>query len=171
MRKTKARDLLPSDQAKATSPPGLEQDVLEVLLAGAIPIAPPPDRVAAVKLRMLERVRTTARMLENTLTIYSKLGEWMPVARGVSVKMLHRDDSGYSFLLRLEPGATLPGHPHDGDEECMVVEGEACIGDLSIVVGDYHLARRGSRHADMVSPAGALLFIRRQAGPREGARK
>ncbi len=145
--------------------------MLDALLLGATAIAPPPDRIAAVKMRVLERVQATARLLENTLTIYAKLGEWTPVAPGVSAKKLYADASGYSFLLRLEPGATLPAHPHDGDEECMVVEGEACIGDLNIVVGDYHLARRGSRHADMVSPTGALLFIRRQAGPRGGARE
>jgi hypothetical protein len=89
----------------------------------------------------------------------------MPVAPGVNAKMLHVDETGYSFLLRLDPGATLPGHPHDGDEECIVLEGEARLGDLNILAGDYHLARRGSRHGDIFSPDGALLYIRRQGRP------
>jgi quercetin dioxygenase-like cupin family protein len=93
------------------------------------------------------------------------MGEWMPVALGVAAKMLHVDETGYSFLLRLDPGATLPAHAHDGDEECIVVEGEARLGDLNILAGDYHLARRGSRHGDIFSPDGALLYIRRQGRP------
>jgi anti-sigma factor ChrR (cupin superfamily) len=168
MKKTRNRDLPQSDPLGSA---GLERDLLDALLLGGAAIAPPSDRAAAVKGRILDRVRATARMLDNTQTIYASAGQWLPVAPGVNAKMLYRDDSGYSFLLRFDPGATLPAHPHDGDEECIVVEGEARIGDLNILQGDYHLARRGSRHGDMFSPVGALLFIRRQGKPPEPARR
>jgi anti-sigma factor ChrR (cupin superfamily) len=169
MKKTRNDGLPPSDRTDPASP-GLERDMLDALLLGGAAVAPPSDRAEAVKEHILERVRGTARMLDNTQTIYSNAGQWIPVAPGVNAKMLYRDDSGYSFLLRLDPGATLPAHPHDGDEECIVVDGEARIGDLNILQGDYHLARRGSRHGDMFSPGGALLFIRRQGKPPERAR-
>jgi anti-sigma factor ChrR (cupin superfamily) len=168
MKKTRNDGFTQSDRTD-TSSPGLERDVLDALLLGGAAVAPPSDRAKAVKGHILERARATARMLDNTQTIYSSAGQWIPVAPGVNAKMLYRDDSGYSFLLRLDPGATLPAHPHDGDEECIVVAGEARIGDLNILQGDYHLARRGSRHGDMFSPGGALLFIRRQGKPPERA--
>ena len=76
--------------------------------------------------------------------------------------MLHVDRAQRtrSFLLRLDPGATLPGHDHPGDEECMVLEGEMIIAGLRLGPGDYHLGRRGLPHGAISSPGGGLIFIR-----------
>ncbi|MFL5101025.1 MAG: cupin domain-containing protein [Xanthobacteraceae bacterium] len=46
-------------------------------------------------------------------------------------------------MIRGQPGARLPGHEHDDDEEMYVLAGDLSIGTLTLHAGDYHLARRG----------------------------
>jgi len=62
--------------------------------------------------------------------------------------------------LKLEPGAAVVPHDHPVDEECLVLEGEARIGELVVRAGDYHLAPRGKPHGMITSEHGALLFLR-----------
>lgn len=144
----------------------IEADILEALLLDAPAQLPAPGRADALKARVLERVRGSVRGADGTLTVFGDAGEWAALAPHVHMKTLHSDTGGRSFLLRLEPGAVLPNHAHDRDEECMVVEGEIFLGELRIRAGDYHLAPGGSVHPDITSPGGALLFIRSAAGHR-----
>ena len=175
MKETKKRTPTPSNQNKSNrrtaEPPGLDEDVLHAFLVATAPGELTPDRATVVKMRVMERVRATTRLLENTRTVYCNVGKWMLIAPGVSMKNLHVDDHGQSFLLRLDPGATLPAHPHDSDEECIVVEGELQLGDFNMRAGDYHLARLGSRHEDIFSPTGALVFIHREGRAADGAQR
>jgi ChrR Cupin-like domain len=175
MKETKNRTPMPWKQSKSAhrtaGTPGLDQDVLDAFLVATAPGELTPARAAVVKTRVMERVRATTRLLENTRTVYCNVGKWTLVAPGVSMKILHVDDRGQSFLLRLDPGATLPAHPHDSDEECIVVEGELQLGDFNMRAGDYHLARLGSRHEDIFSPTGALVFIHREGRAPEGTQR
>jgi hypothetical protein len=43
---------------------------------------------------------------------------------------------------------------------CVVLEGAVRLGDLEVGTGDFHLARAGSAHGEIVSVGGALLFLR-----------
>jgi anti-sigma factor ChrR (cupin superfamily) len=80
---------------------------------------------------------------------------------GVSVRMLHvdKDRKQFACLMRLEPGAVYPCHPHDGPEECIVLEGEIFVGDVKMRRGDYQRAEPGTQHIEQRSETGALLFI------------
>lgn len=91
---------------------------------------------------------------------------WEVIADGVEQKILWRDKDRISRFLRLAPGARLPPHAHDGDEECMILRGDAFVGDLLLQAGDFHLAPSGSEHGEVSSDCGALAFIRgREALP------
>jgi hypothetical protein len=142
----------------------LEGAVVDALLLDMTEVAPPPARAQALRARLVEQAHASARMLENTITVYAEAGEWQPVTQGVRSKKLYSDGGGRSFLLRLDPGAVLPTHAHDSDEECLVLEGEVQIAGLRMGPGDYQLACSGSSHAQIASPTGALLFIRSHAG-------
>jgi anti-sigma factor ChrR (cupin superfamily) len=74
-------------------------------------------------------------------------------------KSLWREDDAESMLLRLQPGARIAGHPHALDEECLMLEGEAFFGDTLLRAGEYQLAPAGTRHGDLVSDVGALLYV------------
>ncbi len=124
----------------------------------ASPAVPTPSRARVIKRRLLHRV---AAAETSHLSIAPEPGRWQPWLPGVSIKVLHERDGVLSYLLRLQPGSTLPPHRHPLDEECLVLEGTLQVGgDLPLGVGSYHLAHQGSLHTCISSPGGALLFLR-----------
>ena len=145
----------------------LAPESLAPLMLGLGEIHPEPAANASLKARILQRARNEGRSNagepEGTTTIRADGGEWVAVAPGVHMKRLHRDGEARTFLLKIDPGGTLPGHRHEGDEECIVLEGEAFLGDERVSVGDYHLAPRGTQHGALTSRTGALLFLRSAA--------
>lgn len=142
--------------------------MLESILLALAPIEPAPARKQALEARIIERIQRGEVPAEihyqNTVTIRAEGGEWSELAPGVHMKRLHRDGLARSFLVRLEPGAALPVHRHDADEERLVLEGEVFLGELRVAAGDDHLARGGTMHGQISSPHGALLFIRSASG-------
>ncbi|MEF8704708.1 MAG: cupin domain-containing protein [Candidatus Accumulibacter sp. UW26] len=85
---------------------------------------------------------------------------WEAIADGVEQKILWRDGDRISRFLRLAAGARLPPHAHDGEEECVILRGDAFVGDLLLQAGDFHLAPSGSEHGEVSSDCGALVFVR-----------
>ncbi len=117
-----------------------------------------PSQAKAIKRRLLERV---ADCDESHLSIAASEGEWQAFIDGVWIKVLYERDGMLSYLLRLEPGASLPAHRHPADEECIVLEGSVQIGTRAeIGVGGYHLAHQGALHASVSSRSGATIFLR-----------
>ena len=82
------------------------------------------------------------------------------VAEGVMRKELCADDRLASRFYRLLPGARVPEHVHAQDEECMMLEGELFLGDILLRAGEYQLAPAGSRHGEVYTDVGAILFVR-----------
>jgi putative transcriptional regulator len=76
------------------------------------------------------------------------------------MQILLDDRNGRSTLLRMQAGGRLPAHDHPGDEECLVLEGSCFLGELRMHRGDYQHAGQGTRHGEVTSPDGCLLFIR-----------
>lgn len=119
---------------------------------------PSPRRAREVKRRLLERV---ADADGTHLTIASSEGEWQAFGEGVHIKVLREHDGVMSYLLRLEPGASLPAHRHPLDEECIVLEGALRVGShIEVGAGGYHLARQGALHATIGTVGGAVVFLR-----------
>jgi quercetin dioxygenase-like cupin family protein len=119
--------------------------------------APSPqvwDRISA-RVDHLETAR-------DTLTIPGDQGVWEASSPGVYRKLLHVDaKAGWrAFLVKVDPGASVPEHPHPALEECLVLEGEFQLGDETVRKGDLHLGFAGRPHAEIVSRTGALLYIR-----------
>ena len=133
----------------------LDVEVMAALLNAQSPLPPPP----ALRARVLERVRqavahgfTTTRCLEG----------WRRLAPGIEVKRLSIDEGAgtVSFLVRAETGASLPPHRHTQGEECLVLEGEFTMGDLTMRAGDFHYAPAGSEHAVAVAITPVLVYMR-----------
>lgn len=98
-------------------------------------------------------------------TVFAGQGDWQRVASGVEQKILWRDGDVISCFFRLAAGAHLPAHTHNGDEECIMLSGDAFFGDVLLQAGDFHLAPAGSEHGEAYSEHGALAFIRSRAIP------
>jgi len=90
--------------------------------------------------------------------------------KGVSVRRLFVDASRKSatMLIRMEPGASYPGHRHGGVEECYVLSGDLhhVDGDDDpkservMRSGDFEAVDEGSRHGRQWTERGCLLLIR-----------
>ncbi len=140
---------------------GLEKElitaaVMDELLLNIIPIDPPPD----LRSKILDRIRSLSAQ-EGVLTTRHAEG-WKTLAPGIEVKLLCVDllANTKSFLIRAEPGVSMPGHGHQGDEECLVLEGEFSMGDLTLRAGDFHHASKGVIHPVSTTRTGVLVHIR-----------
>jgi anti-sigma factor ChrR (cupin superfamily) len=138
-------------------------DALAAALGKAFtPIEPPSDRAAALRARALAHAREPQGDVRGLITVQADEGAWRWFAPGVTIKALYVDEVARtrSFLLRLEPGARLPPHMHQTDEECIVLEGELSLGALTVGAGGYHLAPAGVSHSEITTKTGALIFLR-----------
>ena len=143
------------ERKRSTSP--LPPDLEQALGVAMAPDALTPARQAALGARLMARVEREAQRF---VTVRRDDGRWEQLAPDIAMKILDRSDSMQAFLLRLDPGACLPSHPHRDDEMCFVLEGEATLGNVTVGPGDYHLARAGSTHGDVTTRTGCLLLIR-----------
>ena len=141
----------------------LSPALLETLLLAVPPIDPPPARAAALRAKVLAQAAAPRPAARDLLTLRAEQGEWRALAPLAEMKLLHQDETGRSFLLRLHPGARLPPHAHAENEECLVLEGEGYIGDIFLRAGDFHLAPKGVAHGETYTETGALLYIRTAA--------
>jgi quercetin dioxygenase-like cupin family protein len=138
--------------------PGIARDVEDALSEALAPLAPAPERAGALRARVLARAHASREAGRQTITLRLDDGEWRRLLPGVRVKRLGAAQR--AVLLELAPGATLPVHRHHEDEECVVLRGEAMLGETVVRAGDYHLARANSRHGRVSSRGGALLYLR-----------
>lgn len=100
-----------------------------------------------------------------SVTVRDTEGRWIEIAPGARKKHLYYDDKSRSaaFLIDLDPGATLPGHAHEGTEDCLVISGDFTIGELKLKAGDFHAAFLASQHAPCRTDKGCRLFIKAAA--------
>lgn len=94
------------------------------------------------------------------VTIGARDGTWEAIGDGVESKVLYRDGAMVSRFVRLQAGASLPANRCTGEEECMMLEGDAFFGDRLVCAGHFHLTPAGSERARLMSERGAVLFVR-----------
>jgi quercetin dioxygenase-like cupin family protein len=140
------------------SPGALDADIVDLLNDALAPEPVDAELTARVKRRVLARIAEEQR--GQHLTVGAGDGLWRPFAPGVQIKLLNEAADIWSYLLRLAPGAVLPAHRHPVDEECVVLEGDMCIGALHVEAGGFHLGRKDVLHAPLTTVGGALLFLR-----------
>ena len=138
-------------------------DLLLAALAGLLPEqAPAAEASAALRGRILAQARQM-----RTQVIRADEGEWVPFVPGIRIKTLRRNEAEgtQTSLWRIEPGASVPPHPHTREEECMVMEGSVVHDGVEYFPGDFLLAPVGERHKPFLAPRGALLLIRSELIP------
>ncbi|WP_085316715.1 cupin domain-containing protein [Derxia lacustris] len=153
-----SQDLNSSPQPAAPRP----DDALATgLLADALaPIVPAAPQAGALRARLLERAAQSRAASHGVHTVRRRDGGWQPYVKGVRYKLLRNTPDARSLLVEFAPGATLPAHRHAQHEECVVLGGSLVMGDLRLGRGDYHVAPARSRHSGLVSPDGALIYLR-----------
>jgi carbon storage regulator len=106
--------------------------------------------------------RVTAAPPDGTTTIRGHEGNWQHYSPGVQIKILHQEPklSSMTFLVRMAPDSVVPLHGHAQEEHCLVLDGEASMGEHILYAGDWHVALPGSTHHNFSSRTGCLLLIR-----------
>lgn len=137
----------------------LDPATRDILLRELRPVAPPAGRVDAIRARILARIAAGDSRLPAFVTVREPEGKWIEVAPKVKTKELFNDGRRRVYLVRMEPGAAMPGHNHEGNEECMVLQGEIWLGELLIRAGDFHRAPRELPHGDVSTDTGVLLYV------------
>lgn len=140
----------------------LDADVAGSLAASLRPVSADNQRDTALRARVLAAAAATRQPLDGQFRFVSKAERvWEKRRLGVEFCLLHEDDHSRAFLMRLQPGGVLPAHTHDLDEESLMLEGDAWIGQVRyLTAGDYHYVPAGTPHPDLVSPNGCTVFVR-----------
>lgn len=135
-------------------------------LAHSIPEVQPPGALKVEILSMLpskQHADDVKSLPLAGITFRSQQqGKFLPTPYpGISIRLLHRNNQARKFtaLLKLEPGARYPSHHHDGEEECLVLEGSLMVGDHRMEAGDYQHCEAHSDHVEQWSETGALLYL------------
>lgn len=136
-----------------------ENAMVERALSEALPpVELPPARSAPLRERLLARVARASEAAKGFIRVRLSDAQWHRILPGVRIRRL---DAGHrAVMIELAPGAALPVHRHHEDEECVVLRGDARLGEVVVGPGDYHLARPESRHGRVTSERGALLYLR-----------
>ena len=90
---------------------------------------------------------------------------WDDFCAGVRIRELWGCGERRSVLVRMRAGASVNAHGHALEEECMMLSGEAFIGDTLLRSGEYQLAPQGSRHGEVATDVGALFFVNGSLDP------
>ena len=126
----------------------MTDEELYAQLALAAPAATPPPSLRDRFLSGLPR--------QGYDVVRANQGSWKPFA---APGVWRRNLSDGSFLLKLDPGAVLPAHPHDHHEHCFVLEGDIFDDEHALGPGDYEIRYAGTAHTPISSRAGAIVFI------------
>src|SRR5215475_14283676 len=118
------------------------------------------ERMQAERLDKLTPLK--AAPPDGTTTTRAQEGTWQDYSPGVQIKILHQEPklSSMTFLVRMAPGSVFPLHDHAQEEHCLVLDGEASMGEHILLTGDWHVAMPGSTHHNFSSRTGCLLLIR-----------
>lgn len=82
---------------------------------------------------------------------------WLPgPAPGVSIRLLNKQKT---FIVRMEPGSSLPVHHHTESEQCLVLEGSVSTEGVTVHAGDYVFMPAGSTHGKLHTDTGCTFLI------------
>jgi len=132
----------------------ISQQMAEYVLLAAEPVQAGPG----LEKRLLARIGVPqAPTAPKPKIVRTDEGIWRNIAPGVTTRLLHENRT---MLVRMEPGSSLPSHPHNFEEQCLVLEGtiEDTQGNQASA-GDFIVMAKGSTHPPISSEKGALFLV------------
>lgn len=146
--------------------------LMEELMSGLRAQAPPPDRAAALRARVMGALRDTPQEdseLSLAIAAWRSLtpladARWEERWPGIELCMLRESEGARAYLMRMRPGAVLPAHAHTQTELSLILEGDAQIAGRALGPGDFDLMPAGADHAEIRSIDGCIAFIHGERG-------
>lgn len=136
----------------------LRPEDLQLLDCIAGQVIAPVDPPAAVRSKVMEAIRNVPGSHESR-TVRAEEGKWSTIAPGARTKILTKEAGKMTFLVDLDPHATVPAHDHDGGEDSYVVRGSCHIGALALNTGDFHHVEATAHHGDVIASADGCLLL------------
>jgi len=136
----------------------LDSEDLHLLDRVAAQVIAPVDPPAPVRAKVMEAIRNVPGAHESR-TVRAEEGKWSTIAPGARMKVLTKESGRMTFLIDLDPLATVPAHDHEGGEDSYVVRGSCRIGALALGTGDFHHADATAHHGDVVASADGCLLL------------
>lgn len=136
----------------------LSPEDLQLLDRIAGQVIAPVDPPALVRSKVMEAIRNVPGAHESR-TVRAEEGKWSTMAPGARSKILTKESGRMTFLVDLDPHATVPAHDHDGSEDSYVVRGSCHIGALALNTGDFHHVEATAHHGDVVASADGCLLL------------
>ncbi len=152
-----------------TNPSALDEDIIEMLAEAQEPTSIPMNLAARMREDVLQKISQEPKLKNKQAqkgfaTLLAKEGKWIEAMPGAQFKVLHDEGKGLngllSYLIKLEPGFEMSGHDHPFDEECLMLEGDLTLGDITLNKGDFHFATAGVTHGNLSTKNGCMAFIR-----------
>jgi quercetin dioxygenase-like cupin family protein len=80
---------------------------------------------------------------------------------GIVMKVLYEDQASQrqTVLVRIGAGVHYPRHKHVGNEECLVLEGDLNMDEITLNAGDFIVNADGDLHNDTWSEKGCTLLL------------
>jgi anti-sigma factor ChrR (cupin superfamily) len=131
-------------------------------LALSVDQVSPPE---ALKKRLMARIQPPAPVPVPSPHMTIVRGADSPWVRlpfpGVEMRSLIRDKTGAkTLMLRMQPGAIFPQHPHPVAEQCYVLEGTNTESDgITLRAGDIVVMSGGIVHEPIHTDTGCTLLI------------
>ena len=143
---------------------GLRRDRESLAGLSAAAATGPP---ANLRQRLLGRARQAPRFpgvlyqQEGLLISSSAEMDWKPLAPGVSYKPLFRDQRRkyLTSVVRMDPGASYPGHRHVDVEELFMISGDFHVAGMAMGPGDYCRAEPHTLHGMTYSESGCVFLL------------
>jgi anti-sigma factor ChrR (cupin superfamily) len=145
-------------------PAPLTQRLLEAMAGTSSASAADVVVQARVRRALMQRIDGTTPAPTAMRTVRCADGTWQRWFRGVERMVVDESGPTHIWLLKVAPGASMPAHDHDhGDEESFILSGSCRLNGELLHAGDYHHAPKGSRHDQLVSEEGCVLWLRMPA--------
>lgn len=151
---------LASPSEAASAPKQLVTEMREaawLLAESPTPVSPAP----ALRARLLARV-AQFEQLKPLADVRRNEEHWVSGGMpGVDIKPLFQEDeTGRStYLMRMQPGVSIPAHFHHDAEQCLVLKGDIGWGDLVYEEGDFIVMGKGTKHPEIRTVNGNLLLL------------
>ena len=129
------------------------------LTALALPESSPSP---SVKSRLMAKIRPAEAIPPGMAVLRGGTGKWRESGfPGIQFQLLHHDKQAnlVTQLVRMSAGAIYPGHHHNMDEQCYVLEGSVKLDSMVLSAGDYGRASAQTDHHMMTTDTGCTVLL------------
>jgi anti-sigma factor ChrR (cupin superfamily) len=121
---------------------------------------PPAEAPAGLWARIAPDLEAPHPLAEGLMVSRLDEGRWRQLAPGVKMKRMWNK---LTWLLRCEPGSTVPAHEHRSFEHALVISGDLVSNLGTYGPGDYHGVPSGGVHDAWTTRTGCLVLIQYEA--------